>query len=136
MLTLGVTVLEVIVTVFDVAVVVVAQDALLVIVHVIVLPDTNVLSLYVAEFVPTFVPFFFHWYAGVVPPLVGVAVNVTFVPAVHNDVVDAEIDTLGVTFAFTVTELLLEFAIVVVAQLTLLVNATVMISVDSKALLA
>ena len=29
---------------------------------------------------PIFVPFFFHWYAGVVPPLTGVAVKVTEVP--------------------------------------------------------
>ena len=29
----------------------------------------------------TFVPLTFHWYAGVVPPLTGVAVNVTVVPA-------------------------------------------------------
>lgn len=27
-----------------------------------------------------FVPFFFHWYEGVVPPLAGVAVKVTAVP--------------------------------------------------------
>ena len=29
---------------------------------------------------PTFVPFTFHWYEGVVPPFVGVAVNVTEAP--------------------------------------------------------
>ena len=32
------------------------------------------------EFVPAFVPLTFHWYEGVVPPLVGVAVKVTDVP--------------------------------------------------------
>ena len=31
--------------------------------------------------VPTFDPFTFHWYTGIEPPLVGVAVKVTFVPA-------------------------------------------------------
>ena len=31
-------------------------------------------------FVPAFVPFTFHWYAGTFPPLTGVAVNVTIVP--------------------------------------------------------
>ena len=31
-------------------------------------------------FVPTFAPFTCHWYDGVVPPFVGVAVNVTDVP--------------------------------------------------------
>lgn len=30
---------------------------------------------------PTLVPFTFHWYAGTVPPLVGVAVNITVAPA-------------------------------------------------------
>ena len=30
--------------------------------------------------VPTFVPFFFHWYVGVEPPFTGVAVKVTEVP--------------------------------------------------------
>ena len=29
---------------------------------------------------PAFVPFTFHWYVGLVPPLVGVAVKVTDVP--------------------------------------------------------
>ena len=32
-------------------------------------------------FVPTLVPLSFHWYDGVTPPFVGVAVNVTLVPA-------------------------------------------------------
>ena len=32
---------------------------------------------YVGLFVPTVVPFTFHWYAGAVPPLVGAAVKVT-----------------------------------------------------------
>ena len=31
-------------------------------------------------FVPTLFPFSFHWYDGELPPLVGVAVNVTLVP--------------------------------------------------------
>ena len=34
----------------------------------------------VCEFVPAFTPFTFHWYAGVVPPFVGVAVKVTDEP--------------------------------------------------------
>jgi hypothetical protein len=37
----------------------------------------NVLSV---ELLPTLLPFTFHWYNGVVPPNVGVAVNVTEVP--------------------------------------------------------
>jgi hypothetical protein len=32
-------------------------------------------------FIPTFTPFTFHWYTGAAPPLVGVAVKVTEVPA-------------------------------------------------------
>jgi hypothetical protein len=32
-------------------------------------------------FVPVLTPFILHWYAGVVPPFVGVAVNVTDVPS-------------------------------------------------------
>jgi hypothetical protein len=31
----------------------------------------------VCEFVPALTPFTFHWYAGVVPPFIGVALNVT-----------------------------------------------------------
>ena len=32
-------------------------------------------------FVPALTPLTFHWYAGINPPLTGVAVNVAFVPA-------------------------------------------------------
>ena len=32
-------------------------------------------------FTPTLLPFFFHWYAGVVPPLKDVALKVTLLPA-------------------------------------------------------
>jgi hypothetical protein len=42
----------------------------------------NVLVVYVALVAPTIsLPLSFHWYVGVVPPFVGVAVNVTLVPA-------------------------------------------------------
>ncbi len=44
-------------------------------------------------FVPVFVPFTFHWYDGVVPPLVGAAENVTLVPA-QTGLADAPINTL------------------------------------------
>ncbi len=43
-------------------------------------PLANDAFVYVAEFVPTFAPFNFHWYDGVFPPFVGVAVKVTLVP--------------------------------------------------------
>jgi hypothetical protein len=54
--------------------------------------------------VPTFVPFTFHWYAGVVPPFVGVAVNVTEVPE-QMIVAVAAIDTLAVRMGLTVTSI-------------------------------
>ena len=54
--------------------------------------------------VPTFEPFFFHWYAVLVPPLVGVAVQVTDVPAVTL-LAEAEMlipaATVGVTVMVT-----------------------------------
>ncbi len=48
--------------------------------------------------VPTLPPFNFHWYDGVVPPLVGVAVKVTLVPEqiLLSASLDA-IETAGVT---------------------------------------
>src|SRR5436190_1764664 len=54
-------------------------------------PDVNV-----AELVPAFTPFTCHWYVGVVPPLVGVAVNVMLLPA-QIEVDEALIETDGVT---------------------------------------
>lgn len=76
--TLGFTV---IVTVFEVAGDPDKQGvAFEVITQVTVFPFARELFEYVVLLVPTFVPFNFHWYEGVVPPLVGVAVNVTFVP--------------------------------------------------------
>ena len=44
-------------------------------------PLLSVLLLKVALFVPALLPLTFHWYTGVVPPLTGVAVKVTEVPA-------------------------------------------------------
>ena len=41
----------------------------------------------------TLVPFTFHWYAGVVPPFVGVAVKVTLVPW-HTGLAEAAIEML------------------------------------------
>jgi hypothetical protein len=40
------------------------------------------------EFVPAFIPLTFHWYEGIVPPFVGVAVNVTDDPG-QNGLEDA-----------------------------------------------
>ncbi len=82
MLTDGVTVgVTVSVIVLLLAVVVVRQDVLLVMVHVIASLLTRDEVEYVLLVAPDMaVPFFFHWYVGVVPPLVGVAVKVTDVP--------------------------------------------------------
>ena len=61
----------------------------------------NVELVKVLLFVPTLLPFTFHWYTGDDPPLVGVAVNVTLVPA-QIVVADAATDTLAGRSGFTV----------------------------------
>ena len=61
--------------------------------------------------VPTFVPFTRHWYVGDVPPLVGVAVNVTLDPS--HILLSASLDailTLAGKFGFTVVVMPLEVA--------------------------
>jgi hypothetical protein len=69
----------------------------------------------VALFVPADKPFTAHWYTGVVPPLVGVAVKVTLVPA-QIVVLLAAMLTVGVPAAFTVIVTLLDVAAAAVAQ--------------------
>lgn len=96
-------VLIVIVILFDVAVVGEAQFAFDVNTHVNTSPFEIVDVVNVEEFVPTFTPFFFHWYDGVVPPFVGVAVNVTDSP-IQTGLLLATIEIEGVTVAFTVTD--------------------------------
>jgi hypothetical protein len=71
-----------------------------------------------------FSPFFFHWYAGVVPPLVGVAVAAK-VPPEQIVVVVLEIATDGVTEVETVTVMPLLVAFVGLAQFALEVNTQV-----------
>jgi hypothetical protein len=51
--------------------------------------------------VPALTPFTFHWYAGVVPPFIGVAVNVTDDPG-QNGFDDAAIVTPAGRFELTV----------------------------------
>ena len=48
----------------------------------------------------TFMPFTFHWYVGAIPPLVGIAVNVTLDPE-QMVVADAEMLTLACKFGLT-----------------------------------
>jgi len=43
-------------------------------------------------FVPALIPFTFHWYAGLLPPLTGVAVKVTGVPR-HTGLAEAKMLT-------------------------------------------
>jgi hypothetical protein len=78
----------------------------------------------VGLFVPAFDPFTLHWYAGVVPPLTGAAVNVTEVPAQTAPEGDAAMVTEGVTLALTVIVTGALLAVVEVVQAALLVMIT------------
>jgi hypothetical protein len=132
---LAVTVaLTVMVTVLEVAGLPVAQVAFEVIVHVTVFPFVNAAFVYVALFVPTFTPFNFHWYVGVVPPLVGVAVNVTEVPE-QTGFADAAILILTGKFGLTVMVTALEVAGLPVAHVAFEVKTQVTISTDARAAL-
>jgi hypothetical protein len=122
MLTVGVTaVFTAITSELEVTFVVVAHNALLVISQVILSKFEIAVVVKVGLFVPAFVPFFFHWYTGVVPPLVGTAVNVIEFP-LQILILDAEMAIDGVTEVFTVIFTELEEAVVGVAQSALLVN--------------
>ena len=126
--TLGVTlVVNVIVMLFDEAVKGLAHAELEVIVQVITSLFANEAFVYVALFVPTFVPFNFHWYAGVVPPLVGVAVKVTVEPE-QNGLLLAAIATAGTTEEVTVIVIAFDVAVGVVAQAELEVTTHVITS--------
>jgi hypothetical protein len=77
--------------------------------------------------VPTLVPFTFHWYDGVVPPLVGVAVKVMGMPAQDGLVPEVTATaTVGATDALTVMVMPLEVAVVGFAQEELEVITAVM----------
>ena len=67
-------------------------------------------------FVPALIPFTFHWYDGVLPPLTGVALNVTEVPA-HTGLAVAEMAMLTGISGFTVMVIVLEVAGLPEAQL-------------------
>ena len=93
----GTTVVVVTVIALLVAVSGFAQGSLLLIVTVTISPLFKVVVVKVDVVCPaTGAPLIIHWYVGLVPPLVGVAVNVTDPPA-HIEVVFAVIDTDGVT---------------------------------------
>jgi len=94
----------VIVIVFDVAGLPVAQVALEVSCTLIASPFTKVDDTYVTPVSPLIgVAPLYHWYVGAPPPLVGVAVKVTLVPAQIVLPGAAAIVTLTGKFAFTVT---------------------------------
>jgi Flp pilus assembly protein TadB len=108
--TLAATVgLTVIVIVLDVAGLPPTQAAFEVMMQDTVLPLARDALVYVGLFVPTLAPFTLHWYAGVVPPLTGVAVKVTKVPA-QTGLDEAVIETLAVTIGLTVIVTVLDVA--------------------------
>ncbi len=76
----------------------------------------------VALLLPTSAAPIFHWYEGVVPGLVGVAVNVTDDPEQIVVPEPLTILTLGVTDGLTVIVRLFEVAVVGIAQAELEVN--------------
>jgi len=97
------TVVTVIVIAFEVAGEPLTQEALDVITQVIILPLTKDDEVYVTLVAPEIaMPLFFHWYVGVLPPLVGVAVNVTIVPELIVPEGLAAILTLAATERLTV----------------------------------
>ena len=81
--------------------------------------------------VPTFVPFIFHWYVGVAPPFVGLAVNVTGVPG-QIVVADAATVTDGIGAGVTVIGIAVLVAVSGDAQVALDVITTVTLSLLLK----
>ena len=69
-------------------------------------------------------PFTFHWYVGVAPPLVGVAVNVTEVPA-QTGLAEAAIDTVTGSKGLTVMVTVFDVAGLPVGQVALEVRTQV-----------
>jgi hypothetical protein len=92
----------VIVMVLLVDVAVEGHTALLVITTLTTSPLANALVENVALFVPTVVAPIYHWYEGVVPPLIGVAVNVTLSPVQIVEEGEAAMLTEGVRIGLTV----------------------------------
>ena len=114
----------VMVTVLEVAGLPVLQVSLEVRTQVSALPFEGI-NAYVEPVAPgAFVPFTFHWYAGVVPKFVGVAVKVTEVTA-QTGLAEAAIDTLTGSNGFTVMVTVLEVAGFPVVQVSLEVSTQV-----------
>ena len=93
-----------------------AQVALDVRIQVTICPFVNVVEVNVVPPAPAFTPFTCHWYVGVVPPFVGVAVNVTDDPAHIAPTGLATTLTEGTTVGFTVIVIPVLVAVVGAAQ--------------------
>ncbi len=109
------------------------QLALLVITTVTILLLVKVVDVKLALLVPAFTPFTFHWYEGLAPPLVGVAVNVTEVPV--QIVCDPRVIAMlteETSVGFTVIWILLLVAVAGDTQPALLVITTVTILLLAK----
>ena len=87
---------------FDVAKAGLAQGKLELITQVTTCPLVSDDVEYVGLLVPTLPPCIFHWYVGFVPPLLGVAVNVTSCPGVIVEDGEALIVTPAIVAEFTV----------------------------------
>lgn len=112
--------LMVIVIVPDVAVAGLAQSALEVITQDIICPPVRLLTVKSVLLIPAFVPSTFHWYAGLAPPLVGVAVKVIEAPS-QDGLVPAvsAMDTEGVTAGLTDIEIPPDVAVAGLTQAAL-----------------
>lgn len=115
----------------DVALVGDAQPELEVITTVTASLLANAEDEYVLELVPAFIPFTFHWYDGVVPPLVGVAVNVTDIPA-QMLVAVALTDTAGVTDVATLIVIAFEVTVEIELHVALEVTSHVITSLFAR----
>ena len=59
-------------------------------------------------FVPALVPFTFHWYTGIAPPFMAVAVNVTVDPrqkGLDDAMIDISTGNMGLTVIVTVLDI-------------------------------
>lgn len=130
----GNTGFTVMVTELEVAGLPVEQVALEVITQLTTCPLVRAALLNVAP-VPDGVAPTYHWYAGEDPPLTGVAVKVTFVPAQIVVAGDAAILRLAGRFGLTITVIALETAGLPVGQVALEVSAQVTTSRFDKVVL-
>src|SRR6478735_8131430 len=88
-------------------------------------PSFNVLVVNLSESVPLSTPLTCHWYDGLAPPLVGVAVKVTDVPS-QMVVVDADILTSGSTLLeLIVISLLVTVGLVTQARSLVMMTVTI-----------